>query len=45
MSVLIVTGGSRGIGAGIVRAAAAAGWKVAFSYREQAAQLAEHHLC
>ena len=37
MSVLIVTGGSRGIGAGIVRAAAAAGWKVAFSYREQAA--------
>ncbi len=34
--VLVVTGGSRGIGAAVVRQAAAEGWKVAFSYREQA---------
>lgn len=30
--VLVVTGGSRGIGAAIVRAATEAGWKVAFDY-------------
>jgi len=30
--VLVVTGGSRGIGAAIVRAAASAGWRVAFDY-------------
>lgn len=34
--VLFLTGGSRGIGAGIVRAAAAAGYDVAFTYRERA---------
>ncbi|HTY94815.1 MAG TPA: SDR family oxidoreductase [Steroidobacteraceae bacterium] len=33
--VLFITGGSRGIGAGIVRAAAAAGFDVAFTYRER----------
>jgi len=33
--VLFITGGSRGIGAGIVRAAAAAGYDVAFTYRER----------
>lgn len=33
--VLVITGGSRGIGAGIVRAAAAAGYDVAFTYRER----------
>ena len=31
--VVVVTGGSRGIGAGVVRAAAEAGWSVCFSYR------------
>jgi len=36
--VLFVTGGSRGIGAGIVRAAAAGGYDVAFTYRERADQ-------
>jgi len=35
--VLAVTGGSRGIGAAIVRAAAARGYAVCFSYREDAA--------
>jgi len=33
--VLFLTGGSRGIGAGVVRAAAAQGYDVAFTYREQ----------
>jgi NAD(P)-dependent dehydrogenase (short-subunit alcohol dehydrogenase family) len=33
--VLFLTGGSRGIGAGIVRAAAAQGYDVAFTYRER----------
>ena len=33
--VLFITGGSRGIGAGIVRAAAAHGYDVAFTYRER----------
>jgi NAD(P)-dependent dehydrogenase (short-subunit alcohol dehydrogenase family) len=36
-SVLIVTGGSRGIGAATVRLAAAGGWAVAVNYRENAA--------
>ncbi len=35
--VLVITGASRGIGAAIARLAAADGWKVAASYREQAA--------
>jgi NAD(P)-dependent dehydrogenase (short-subunit alcohol dehydrogenase family) len=33
--VMFITGGSRGIGAGLVRAAAAAGYDVAFTYRER----------
>jgi 3-oxoacyl-[acyl-carrier protein] reductase len=33
--VLFLTGGSRGIGAGVVTAAAAAGFDVAFTYRER----------
>jgi len=33
--VLFITGGSRGIGAGVVRAAAAGGYDVAFTYRER----------
>lgn len=33
--VMFVTGGSRGIGAGIVLAAVANGWHVAFTYRER----------
>ena len=33
--VLFITGGSRGIGAGIVRAAAAGGYDVAFTFRER----------
>jgi 3-oxoacyl-[acyl-carrier protein] reductase len=33
--VLFITGGSRGIGAGVVKAAAAAGYDVAFTYRER----------
>lgn len=33
--VMFITGGSRGIGAGVVRAAAAQGYDVAFTYREQ----------
>src|SRR4051794_25076988 len=40
--VLVVTGGSRGIGAAIARLAAAEGWKVALSYlsrRDQAETL------
>ncbi len=36
-NVLVITGASRGIGASIARLAAAEGWKVATSYREQAA--------
>jgi 3-oxoacyl-[acyl-carrier protein] reductase len=35
--VMFVTGGSRGIGAGIVLAAIADGWDVAFTYREREA--------
>jgi NAD(P)-dependent dehydrogenase (short-subunit alcohol dehydrogenase family) len=35
--VALVTGGSRGIGAAVVRAAAAAGWTVCLTYREDAA--------
>ena len=34
--VLVVTGGSRGIGAAVVRRAAAAGWSVCFSYQTDA---------
>jgi NAD(P)-dependent dehydrogenase (short-subunit alcohol dehydrogenase family) len=34
MSVLLVTGGSRGIGAAVVARAAAAGWSVCLTYRE-----------
>lgn len=33
--VMFLTGGSRGIGAGVVQAAAAAGYDVAFTYRER----------
>lgn len=33
--VLVVTGGSRGIGAAVARAAATRGWRVAISYRER----------
>jgi len=33
--VMFITGGSRGLGAGIVRAAAAGGYDVAFTYRER----------
>ena len=33
--VLFLTGGSRGIGAGVVTAAAVAGFDVAFTYRER----------
>lgn len=33
--VMLLTGGSRGIGAGVVSAAAAAGYDVAFTYRER----------
>ncbi len=40
MSTLVVTGGSRGIGAGICRAAARAGWDVVVDYA-QAGQAAE----
>jgi NAD(P)-dependent dehydrogenase (short-subunit alcohol dehydrogenase family) len=36
--VVLVTGGSAGIGAATVRLAAARGWKVAFSYRTSKAQ-------
>ena len=32
---VFITGGSRGIGAACVRAFAAAGWNVAFTFREQ----------
>jgi NAD(P)-dependent dehydrogenase (short-subunit alcohol dehydrogenase family) len=39
--VLLVTGGSRGIGAAIVRAAAADGYRIAFSYVRDAAAAAE----
>ncbi|SNS85552.1 NAD(P)-dependent dehydrogenase, short-chain alcohol dehydrogenase family [Geodermatophilus pulveris] len=35
--VVLVTGGSRGIGAATVRAAAAAGWPVALTFRDDAA--------
>ena len=35
--VLLVTGGSRGIGAAVAREAAAAGWSVCLTYREDAA--------
>lgn len=34
-NVMFITGGSRGIGAGLVRAAAAEGYDVAFTYRER----------
>jgi len=34
--LMLVTGGSRGIGAATVRLAAARGWRVAFSYKENA---------
>jgi 3-oxoacyl-[acyl-carrier protein] reductase len=33
--VMFITGGSRGIGAGVVKAAAASGYDVAFTYRER----------
>lgn len=35
--VIVVTGGSRGIGAAVVRRAAVAGWPVCFSYRTEEA--------
>ena len=38
--VLLVTGGSRGIGAATARAAAAAGWSVALTYRDDGAAAA-----
>jgi NAD(P)-dependent dehydrogenase (short-subunit alcohol dehydrogenase family) len=37
MGVLLVTGGSRGIGAAVARAAMAAGWTVCITYRSDAA--------
>lgn len=37
MGAVFITGGSRGIGAACVRACAAAGWRVAFTYRESRA--------
>ena len=37
MRHVLITGGSRGIGAACVRAFAAAGWSVAFTYRENRA--------
>ena len=39
--VVLVTGGGRGIGAAVVRLAAAAGWDVAFTYAANAARAAE----
>ncbi len=39
--VLMVTGGGRGIGAAVVRLAAARGWDVAFTYAGNAARAAE----
>ena len=39
--VLLVTGGSRGIGAAVARSAARAGWAVCLTYREDAAAAAE----
>lgn len=39
--VLLVTGGGRGIGAAVVRLAAARGWDVAFTYAGNAARAAE----
>jgi NAD(P)-dependent dehydrogenase (short-subunit alcohol dehydrogenase family) len=39
--VLVITGGSQGIGAATARLAAARGWKVAFSYRSGAEQAAQ----
>jgi NAD(P)-dependent dehydrogenase (short-subunit alcohol dehydrogenase family) len=36
MGVVLVTGGSRGIGAAVARAAAAAGWTVCITYRSDA---------
>ena len=44
MPTVFITGGSRGIGAACVRAFTAAGWQVAFTYRESreiAGRLAE----
>ncbi len=38
--VLVVTGGSRGIGAAVARAAASAGWSVALTYRDDEAAAA-----
>jgi|TARA_B100000959_G_scaffold221902_2_gene234771 NAD(P)-dependent dehydrogenase (short-subunit alcohol dehydrogenase family) len=40
MSVLLVTGGSRGIGAGVARSAAERGWHVGINYtsNEESAQ-------
>ena len=39
--VLLVTGGSRGIGAAVARSAAKAGWAVCLTYRDDAASAAE----
>lgn len=41
MSVLLITGGSRGIGAAIAIGAAARGWQVAISYRTRADEAAK----
>jgi NAD(P)-dependent dehydrogenase (short-subunit alcohol dehydrogenase family) len=38
--VLLITGGSRGVGAATARLAAAGGWRVALSYRQGAAEAA-----
>jgi NAD(P)-dependent dehydrogenase (short-subunit alcohol dehydrogenase family) len=41
MSTLVVTGGSRGIGAAVCRSAARAGWDIVLAYRERSDAAAE----